>query len=317
MNYGLSFIEVICAIFFSVFFTASFAVWFSKKFIENRLMLLLEIEKNKLSEVLEKNKIYLQGEVKKRVDNELGDEAAERKYAFDAKQRLYNVVGPMRFKLLVGCRDFVDRINDIAKYRVDEHMRFDDYFCLSTAYRFVLPFVLLELIENEVYYADFSIDKEMVDILRFKKSAYRAMKSDKPILGHPGEVWDKEIQHLNGHTIQSIAGRLVVKKGDNYRPMFFDEFLYYLQSEDGRYVRNKLLLLFNGFNVRHKPVLWLRFVFFAYLCSFMVNKIGIKIGFEMKSLSVINMLNLTNDEHIRQNITKLCTNFEDIMKEGL
>lgn len=297
--------------------TATFAVWLSKKFIENRFMISLEREKSNLNAVLEQNKIYLQGEVQKKIDSELGDLSAERKYIFDAKQRLYEVVGPLRFQLLIYCRDFAGRVMDIGKYHSNEYLGKSIYYYYSTMYRFMMPFALLELIGRKLSLADFSIDKDAVVILRFKRAAYRAIKSDKPILSHPNENWNNEEQHLNHYTIELLVNEMMRYEDGVYRPMYFFEYEQYLKQNEDKSIVNKLQILLNGFNVQQKPVLWMRLVFYGYLCALIVNEVGVNIGFEKIDYNVKELLILSKDDYIINNVDSICANFFDIYNKGL
>ena len=71
----------------------------------------------KRQEIIDTNMI--QGEIRKEIETYLGDKSAEREYQLEARKRLYKAIGPLRFQLVVACRDASSRINNSSS-RMDK-----------------------------------------------------------------------------------------------------------------------------------------------------------------------------------------------------
>ena len=101
------------------------------------------------------------------------------KYEYKAKQRLYLAIAPMRFQLLLACRDLARRVE--AYGRSKQHFYLDpyasSYYGMDTLYRAPRPLALAELIERQMAYAGFTIDQDALGLLWFKQAV-----SDSPIL---------------------------------------------------------------------------------------------------------------------------------------
>jgi hypothetical protein len=134
--------------------------------------LTLEVEKFKSDQEAgrEENATRLEAQVRKEVEILLGDRAADREYALDARKRLYAAIGPLRFQLLLACRDLTGRIISHGT-RKNYSTSVETYYGRSTLFRIIRPLALSELIERQIAYADFAVDPAAVRLLKFKKAA--------------------------------------------------------------------------------------------------------------------------------------------------
>lgn len=269
---------------------------------------------HKLSSELEKTK----GDIKKGVETELADRGAQRDYEFSAKQRLYSAIGPLKFQLLIACRDMSKHISTYGMESVKYTLEPTNYYGKSTLYRIIVPLAFVELIERQVAVADFSVDPEAVELLRFKKSAYRAYKSDKPILNHPDAYWNKQHQHLFHHTISKMVDAIIIAdQAVGYRPMYFREFEELLIDENRNKPIAPLVRIIEDFSIEKKPIFWIRLVFLAHISSRLVNRLGEKIGFQQVDIDTKRLLILSDDNFVQQNSEKLAAIFDALASEGL
>jgi hypothetical protein len=287
----------------SVGITAAGAWWLGRTWFSHRL-----------SRELVKTK----GDIKKEVENELADKAAQRDYEFSAKQRLYSAIGPLKFQLLIACRDMSKHISTYGMESVKYSIKSTNYYGKSTLYRIIIPLAFVELIERQVAVADFSVDPEAVELLRFKKSAYRAYKSDKPILNHPDAYWNEQCEHLFHHTISKMVEAIIIADpAVGYRPMYYREFEELLIDKN----RNKPILplvrIIEDFSIEKKPIFWIRLVFLAYIASRLVNQLGEKIGFQQVDIDAKRLLTISEDKFVQQNSDKLVAIFDALASEGL
>ncbi|MGZ4992686.1 MAG: hypothetical protein ACXV79_00835 [Methylobacter sp.] len=294
---------IISSVASSVGITAAGTWWLGKTWISHRLN--AELEKTK-------------GDIKKEVETELADKAAQRDYEYSAKQRLYSAIGPLKFQLLIACRDMSQHIRTYGLENVRYSLEPSNYYGKSSLYRIIVPLVFVELIERQVAVADFSVDPEAVELLRFKKSAYRAYKSDKPILNHPNAYWNEQRQHLFHHTISKMVDAIIIADpAVGSRPMYFREFEELLVDEK----RNKpiipLVRIIEDFSIEIKPIFWIRLVFLAHIAGRLVNQLGVKIGFQHIDIDAKRLLTLSDDIFVQQNSEKLVAIFDALASEGL
>src|SRR5206468_11459935 len=83
---------------------------FQTQLDEKRETALAELQK-RLDAQRERDQARVEGEIRQRVETTLAEGAAERQYAFEARTRLYSAIGPLRFQLLLACRDLSGRIS--------------------------------------------------------------------------------------------------------------------------------------------------------------------------------------------------------------
>src|SRR5438067_7028149 len=70
----------------------------------------LVITKAGLDEHATVARAHIEADLKREVEDYLGDRAAERQYRFEAKKRLYSAVGLLRFQLISASIEFANRV---------------------------------------------------------------------------------------------------------------------------------------------------------------------------------------------------------------
>jgi hypothetical protein len=299
----MDWLTIISSVSTSIGITAAGAWWLGRSWITHKLE--TELEKSK-------------GDIKKEVETALADRAAQRDYEFSAKQRLYLAIGSLKFQLLISCRDMAKHINTHGNANVLYSLDRDDYYGKSTLYRIIHPLVIVTLIEKQVAVADFSVDPEAIDLLRFKKSAFRAYKSDKVILNHPDERWGEQQQHLFHHSISNIVDTMIVADSTiGYRPMSYGEFEELLLDDLRAEPILPLINIVAGFSINEKPIFWLRLVFLAYIAADLVNKLGVKTGFKKIDIDFKKLICLSKDTYIQNNSDEIIENYLSLSSEGL
>ncbi len=194
----------------------------------------------------------------------LGDAEADRKYRFEARQRLHKAVGPLRFQLIQAAVQVRDRVANIVEYRHDLAAR--GYFFRSTLYRVGRLIALLDLIEREMAYADFSVDVAMLRIVRFRRLVFQAFSGSWFLLDHPGCDLTVEREHLFRDTLPVIATSMLTSSSSGgERVVRVDEFNAVL-AQGGGYIE-PLTSQMATLNPRTTPVLWLRIIALAAICD--------------------------------------------------
>lgn len=162
------------------------AGWLAQKLVEHRLTKDLETFKTQQEEKLELEKAEWDGRVRQKVETVLAERAADRDYVLQARKRLYSAIGPLKFQLLVACRDLSGRIKRHATFDEQERIDVDDYYGRSTLYRILRPIALTELVERQISYADFGVDPDAVNLLTLKKNIFGVLSGGEaaPGLAH-------------------------------------------------------------------------------------------------------------------------------------
>jgi len=288
--------------------------WLCRSMIEHWFSRSLEAQKGDLARQLEDRKAVLQGqlteervqiegEVKKAIETQLGDRAAQRQYEFEARKRLYLAIGPLRFQLLLACRDLAGRVQAYAGV---EHYAMDvtGYYGRSTLYRLLRPLAISELIERQIAYSDFAVDDGALDCLRFKRSAGRIWSGDDIVLDHPGVDWSRQAQHAYSDSIGVAANAMIqasVSQPGVDRVLRFDEFAKKVASPKGFAAFEPFPSLLGGFTIETKPILWLRLLAYANTCNAFVIRGGKPLGFEAEPFDVDALLARSADGHILAN----------------
>ena len=285
---------ILVSIGFSVPVSLAAAAWLSRAVIQHKLSEALEKRKSELARDLEdhkgalaaelaREKAEIEGQVRAAVERELGDAASQRQYEFEARKRLYSAIGPLRFQLIMACRDFAGRI---AGFERNQHGRIGGgYYGLSTLYRLMRPLAIAELIERQVAYSDFAVDQGAVDCLRFKRSARRILSNHEIVCGYPGVDWSRQAEHAFADSISVAVNVLIVPGSDGKdRVQRFDEFA---NIPDGERITRLAPFpqLLADFTVKTKPLLWIRLVAYGNACVAYANRAGDGLGFEVRSLS--------------------------------
>jgi hypothetical protein len=292
------------------------AQYLSKRLLEHRLSKDLKDYEANIGERLTRHKADLdkvvndakaesEARLKKEIEEYLGERLVERNYRAEARKRLYLAVGPLRFQLLVAAAELANRVSRIGDGQYVYDMSIKGYFGQSTAYRMLRVLAIVELIERQVSYADFTVDPEMRELLKFKRQAFLSLSSHRVSLGHPQEDWSRQEQHVFYDVLGIIASAMIVQEGPaSSRVLRFDEFSALAGDKDELRRIDPIPRLVNDFTVESKPILWLRFLALAQLCIGLMETHGSELGLELDQLNLELMLDQTNDNHIRINREK-------------
>lgn len=246
-------------------------------------------------------KAEVEAHYRQEVELLLGDAAADRAYRAEAKRRLYQALGPLRFQLMVAAAEWANRV---ARFGVKESgtydMQVNGHFFRSTAYRLLRLLAIAELIERQIAYADFAVDPEMRTLLKFKRQLGQCLSSAEVSLGHELEDWKVQRQHVFSDMLSSVAASMVVIDGTQKveRVVRFDEFQLVLDDPILIKRLHPIPALLTGFTVSDKPVLWLRMLATSQLCVGLLEKHGQELGLELQSIDLAHMLQLTEDKTI-------------------
>jgi hypothetical protein len=303
----MDFITFWSSVISSIGVTAGCALWLGRKWVNYRL----ELE-------IKRSEAQWQGEVRQAVENDLADRAAEREYELNAKRRLYEAIGPLRFQLMIACRDFAKHVRNHGLSERTCSLEPDDYYGKSTLFRLIVPLTIAELIERQIAIADFAVDPSAVDLLRFKKAAFHALQSNEPILNHPNAIRNDQREHIFYHSLTSVTNNTIIRiEGEPDRPMMFDEFSKLLSDRRKHERVHPFIPIMRNFTIEQKPIFWIRLVFYAYVCAELVNKMGANLSFERVEINPEELLSLSNDPYTKQNIENLCERFKKLLNAGL
>ena len=260
-----------------------------------------------------------QGEIRKEVEVYLGDKSAEREYNLEARKRLYHAIGPLRFQLVIACRDAATRIGNhgLLKRYV---MTMDSYYGQNTLYRLLRPLAIAELIEQQITYADFSVDRSAIALLRFKRAVHMALTDGDAILDHPKANWSSEVEHLFSGTLSSLANSLIIEDEDvsnKKLPMHYHEFEALLEDPRNLTLFSPLAFILHNFNISDKPIFWARLVCFGYICNEYVRQAGNAIGFASSPFDLDKLLSISQDDYILANIEGYKKVFQSLADIGL
>lgn len=290
------------------------ARYLSKRLLDHRLSKDMRDYDEKIDQRLASYKAELDGRLneakaereatlRREVEEYLGERSSERDYRAEAKKRLYLAVGPLRFQLLVAA-ELVNRVARIGGDKYTYDMSIKGYFGQSTIYRLLRVLAISELIEGQIAYADFAVDPAMRSLLKFKRQAFQSLSSYKVSLGHPAEDWNNQKQHVFHDVLGIIASALIVHDAPNAssRVMRFDEFAAKVTDVCGVRDLDPIPHLAAGFSIQSKPILWLRLLAIAQLCVGLLETHGSELGLEIERIDIKEMLDMTEDVHIRSNL---------------
>lgn len=270
------------------------AWWVAQEFIKNKLQRSLEATKSEFQLELARDKALVDGIVRKEVEIQLSENAAQIQYELEARRRLYLSIGPLRSQLLMACRDVSGRVEAMGlreRYKLD----FASYYGRSTAYRLLRPLAIAELIEEQIALADFFVDPAAVDFLRFRRTVTRIFSSGDPVGDHPQLNWNTQDQHVFADSLSIVTDALIDRSAAS-RMLRFREFDELLTKKGARVIAPFDRLL-EGFEPGVKPVLWIRLVAYANACNELVKRAGGN-AFEPHEVPVEELLIQAKDEHI-------------------
>lgn len=242
-------------------------------------------------------KSMLDAEIRKEVESQLGDIAAQRQYEYEARRRLYVAIGPLRFQLLLACRDLVSRVQSLG-VRGHYVLHLDGYYARSTIYRVLKPVALAMLIEEQMTLADFSVDKAAIECLRFRRSVTSILSGGELAADHPNVDWTGQKEHVFADSLAAVAQALIVRAaGAPARPLRFDE-LSGKVNDEGWAAFAPFDQLFDQFQCDTRPILWLRMVAYAHACNALVTRQGELLGFQSQPFDTPALLLRANDDFI-------------------
>jgi hypothetical protein len=291
-------------------------VWLARALVNHRLEKDLSIHQHELDKQLSRFSGEQEARLKKDVELFSRENEASLQYELDARRRLYQAIGPLKFQLLLAARDFQVRIKNHARYpfRVD----MGSYYGMSTFYRLARLLCLSDLIERQVAFADFSIDESALELLRFKKSLYLLLSGSKITNHHPRVDWENQVEHLFFDTLSIVGEGLAVKAEDNtLRCMTYGELVDAFESQQIPPTLRPLIGLLQDFDLAEKPILWTRLAGVGALCAALVADTGAAIGFQSKPYDLAALLRASRDEFIVSNADKYVSLFEETRSEGL
>lgn len=288
------------------------AYWLARSLIAHRLQVAIEMRKIELAEQLETHKLGLtqqleklrgelqlelahdkaqiEGSVRREVETFLGQAAAQRQYEYDARRRLNLAIGPLRFQLLLACRDLAGRIEALGSREKCFSLSLQGYYGRSTLYRLLRPVAIGEVIETQVAMNDFSVEPAALDCLRFRRSLTRILSGDELVDGHPKVDWTRQTQHVYSDSLSVCAQALIQREDDQtQRILRFDEFNERLDRAGLQSVAPFDELL-SGFQPATKPILWLRLVAYGHACNALVDRLGAGTGFDSRGFPTERLL---------------------------
>ncbi len=310
-------ITILASIISSLGITTTGAWWLGKKLITHQFNKDLAAHKIAWQKDLEQQKAILSGEIRRDVENDLANKAADRQYELEARKRLYQEIGPLRFQLLTACRDAAHHIKSHS-VKYDFIIDMDNHYGRDMTFKLLRPISISELIEQKIHYADFSVDPTAILLLRFKKSAYQAFTSHDIIYNNPNAKYDREVDHVFDFSLNKVTNLLIKNDENNSnRVMHYHEFETFIEDEENISKLTSFTRILNNFTINDKPIFWLRLVFFGLACSQIVNLIGKSTGFEEIMYNTSELLKLPNDRYINHHIDNYVAIFKKTLDEGL
>jgi hypothetical protein len=235
-------------------------------------------------------------EIEAKVRSESEEESAWRTYSFEARRRLYETIGPLRFQLLLANRDLAGRVAAFHARRYD--MKVGDYYVTSFTYRLIRPLAITELIERQITYADFSVDEQVLLLLRFKAAAKAMLSDSEVIFDDPGANWRAQKEHFFSGNIGALArAGLVESEGDSMRVLREEEFSAVIEQRE---MSGLALQMLSRLDLERTPRLWARLVGYGYAANWLLAQVGPGIGISPLPYPAVEMLRKVPSSHLRE-----------------
>lgn len=295
--------------------SASAAAWLSKRLIDQRLGQDMERFKAELTRELARDKAAWEGQIRKEVELYIGERAADREYRLEARKRLYSSIGPLKFQLVVACRDYWSRVVNYglgARYATDTR----GYYGKSTLFRLIRPFALSELIERQMTYFDFSVDSSVASLLQFKSAAYAALTGGSVLVeGQPHVDWNFQRQHVFYDNLSRASNALIGSDGEGTpsRVLRFHEFDEMLRKSDQRSRFDPLPELLDGFEISRMPIWWIRLVTLALLCYEFERSAGAGIGLDQSEFPLDKLLAASTEPFVVEHLAEYGQRVRDLV----
>ena len=240
-------------------------------------------------------------------------------YEYNAKKRLYEVIGPLRFQLLIACRDVVRRVSGHSRSQIWD-MNPAGYYGSNTLYRILRPLAICTLIERKMNAADFSVDPKTVALLQFEVGAYRMLANKDPLPYYDKIDWATQSQHVFRDNLRRASTALIREYPESgLGVMDYSEFLdrFPDPAAEPRLVPLAAILQRSGDSMANNAAFWTRLVGYAYLCQSFIDSYGSEMGFTDRTLDVPALVALAKDPEIREHSAEHEDIFRAIAAEGL
>jgi hypothetical protein len=241
------------------------------------------------------------------------EEDAWRVYSFDARRRLYETVGPLRFQLLLASRELANRV---AAYPLRPYnMSAGGYYVTSFTYRVIRPLAFAELIERQIAYADFSVDPQVVDLLRFKAAA-RAMLCDAEVIfDDPDADWMRQREHFFSGNFGGLARSGLANEPDGtVRVLREEEFGKVIDEREMSALAHQMLA---SLDLAGTPRLWARLAGYGYVANWLLDRLGPQIGISPLAYPVGEMMQAVRSPHLRGHAEQFPARLDDIIASAL
>lgn len=249
----------------------------------------------------------------------LAERQAQIDYESNARRRLYEAIGPLRLQLLFAARDLARRVGSHIESKAWD-MNPRGYYAKSFIYRFLRPLAIGTLIEQQMSFADFTVDSQALDLLRFNATAYRMLTGGEAILDHPDADWSSQSQHLFSDNLRAAAATLIVKEAEAGSVVVdFARFSEAVGDPLKHAAIGHLAALFGQcrYSLCENPILWARVVGYGYACKDLLESHDERLGFVAPRFPVTEMLQCTEDRFFLERLTDYPKAYEDLLAEGL
>src|SRR6266542_6441922 len=234
-------------------------------------------------------------------------------YELEARKRLYAAVGPLRYQLVVACREAAARIEQMS-HRAFLMDATQDYG-RNTLYRLLRPLAIAELIERQTNYVDFGVDPGVLRMVRFEAAAFAALTGERALRGLDESIldWTQETQHVFKGRLQQAAAVLIVD--DPPRCARFAEFEQAMNEtkpdDHSPGGLHSLARLLESLWPNPKPaqewafapttnaaVFWLRLVSYGYVCNWLISQDGATAGIAAMPYPVTELVSRAGERDV-------------------
>lgn len=249
----------------------------------------------------------------------LAERQAQIDYESNARRRLYEAIGPLRLQILFAARDLASRVGSHLGAE-SWNMNPTDYYGKSFIYRILRPLAIGALIERQMSFADFTVDAQALDLLRFHSVAYRILTGSEAILDHPDADWSSQSQHVFRDNLAAAAAILILDQGETSGVVIdFARFAEQVKDPCKCPAVAPLATLFASCedNLCENPILWLRLVGYGYACHRLLESQGRQLGFSARSYPLPELLRGARDSFIEKRLLEVPKALNDLLAEGL
>jgi len=248
---------------------------------------------------------------------QLAERQAQIDYEANARRRLYEAIGPLRFQLLLAARDLASRVASHAGHKWN--LSSGDYYARSFIYRLLRPLAIGHLIERQMSIADFTVDHAALDLLRFNTTAYRMLTGSEAILDHPEADWSTQSQHVFRENLSAAATTLISQSPSGAVIVDFARFTEMIPEPRRHGALAPLAALFDDRdgNLAENAVFWVRVVGYAHSCAQLVRDHGMRLGFSAPELDVLEALREIDDRYLTERMDTIPQAFSQVLAAGL